>query len=438
MADSNSLKQFSVGTLTLLCCIFATYMTAKQVMRFLENGDSTAIHFRRFNLSPKDKYPTFSICLTDAEFYWNKAEEIFKATKLSPTMLEAMLKGKDAFIYDYNYTSMLYNKIPVDMQDYPNMNAGRFSLKLPEILAGIEYHTEHAQTSLHYGTGRIGKPLDKIPLTIGYNTTDTACYTRESDDSLETPRTYDWLEFNNSLFTNDYYMSNIYNFNSARKMEIDMQIFVHHPHQLMRSFHRPVFRSKVRFTTFYDQDTYDFRNRVLKIRMAKVRVLRKRSGSNVHCDDELADDDAKFQEELIKLINCIPPYWRRPDLPQKVCQTKTELHNAHTYIQGYKAILANYTSPCVQMEVSSKFSREEKNEWNNPRIVFLYEDKDYEEMQNSKSFDLESFVSSVGGFIGIFLGYSILQLPELLGSLKSIMTKIKDNTMNGKLHADGM
>ena len=38
-----------------------------------------------------------------------------------------------------------------------------------------------------------------------------------------------------------------------------------------------------------------------------------------------------------------------------------------------------------------------------------------EEIENSKSYDFESFVSGVGGFIGIFLGYSILQIPELLG-----------------------
>ena len=105
-------------------------MTAKQVIRFLENDDSTAIHFRLFNLSPKDKYPTFSICLTGSELYWNKDEDIFKTTELSSQMFGAMLKGKDAFSYQYNHTSMLYRKVSAELKDHLNPDVGRFSLKI--------------------------------------------------------------------------------------------------------------------------------------------------------------------------------------------------------------------------------------------------------------------------------------------------------------------
>ena len=41
--------------------------------------------------------------------------------------------------------------------------------------------------------------------------------------------------------------------------------------------------------------------------------------------------------------------------------------------------------------------------------------KYYEEIEYSKDFGSESFISNLGGFIGIFLGYSMMQLPELLG-----------------------
>ena len=142
--------------MTLACCIFATYMTAKQIIRFLENDDSTAIHFRRFNLSPKDTYPTFSICLTGSGFYWNKPHPIFQKTELSPIMFGRMLKGQDAFSYKYNYTVMLYNKISVDSGDYPNMDIGQFSLKISEILTGLQYATENEEANIYYGSGEKG------------------------------------------------------------------------------------------------------------------------------------------------------------------------------------------------------------------------------------------------------------------------------------------
>ena len=411
-------------------------MTAKQVTRFIENGDSTAIHYRRFNLSPKDVYPTFSICFTGSDLYWNRAEAIFQKFGLSPSMFESMLKGKDAFSYQYNYTLMLYNKIPVDMKDYLNdVDTGTLSLKISDILTGLEYDTNHKNTSIHYGSGRVGTRVDKIPLQVGYNTSDTVCYTRESNDSMEDLRTYDWLSFNKSVFGNERYK------------DVDLQVFVHHPKQLMRSFHRPVFRSKLGFEKRFDNTHTDFEtafpvasqlfktdfwtkflkndfwSKLLKITISKVRVLRKRPGSNVGCDERLLDDDTKFKEQLIKHINCTPVFWRPHDLPQKVCKSKADLQNAESAIREYKAILASYGTPCTQMEAFSRFDREEENEWDNPRVMIMYEDREYEEIQNYQDFDVESFVSGVGGFIGIFLGYSILQLPEVLGSLVSLMSK---------------
>jgi hypothetical protein len=39
---------------------------------------------------------------------------------------------------------------------------------------------------------------------------------------------------------------------------------------------------------------------------------------------------------------------------------------------------------------------------------------------------MESFLGGVGGFVGIFLGYSLLQIPELLGSVFTRLAKLKN------------
>ena len=388
-------------------------------MRFLENDDSTTIHFRQFNLSPKDKYPTFTICFTGTELYWNIEEAIFNRTELTPDMFGKMLKGQDSFSYQYNHTSMLYSKVPVEMTDHTIMDVDGLSLKVPEILTGLEYRTDYDEASIHNGSEKMGKQRNGMLFQVSYNTSETICYTRVSDDSLGTLRTYDWLEFDSHVFGNDKYE------------DVDLRVFVHHPYQLMRSFHRPVFRSKLG-NRKKSANTDDF-SKMLRITITKITTLRKRSGSNVPCDEQLVDDDAKFQSQLIKHINCTPVYWRRDDLPQQISQSKACLQDADYFIQEYKEILASYTQPCVQMEIFSKFDTQEENPSDNPRIMFMYEPKDYEEIQNTEDFDLESFVSGVGGFIGIFLGYSILQLPELLGSLTSLMSKLRPRKSSGRV-----
>ena len=139
---------------------------------------------------------------------------------------------------------------------------------------------------------------------------------------------------------------------------------------------------------------------------------------------------------LIKHINCTPVFWRLPDgyhLPQRKCMSKGDLEIADAFIQEYKIVMKSYNTPCNQMEIFTKYDREEPNGQNDPRVMFLYADTVYEEIQNSKSFDLESFVSGVGGFIGIFLGYSILQIPELLGLLTCLMANLKQDNKKGKI-----
>ena len=41
-----------------------------------------------------------------------------------------------------------------------------------------------------------------------------------------------------------------------------------------------------------------------------------------------------------------------------------------------------------------------------------------------ENFNFESFLSGVGGFVGIFMGYSLLQVPQMFISLLFLMRKL--------------
>ena len=48
-------------------------------------------------------------------------------------------------------------------------------------------------------------------------------------------------------------------------------------------------------------------------------------------------------------------------------------------------------------------------------IKISYLENYYEEIKQIEDFGIQDFISNVGGFIGIFVGYSMIQIPELLG-----------------------
>ena len=62
-------------------------------------------------------------------------------------------------------------------------------------------------------------------------------------------------------------------------------------------------------------------------------------------------------------------------------------------------------------------------------ISLTYSSKEYQEIINVRGFDFDSMFSGIGGFVGIFLGYSILQVADLLNV--TILYKLVDTFFVG-------
>ena len=135
------------------------------------------------------------------------------------------------------------------------------------------------------------------------------------------------------------------------------------------------------------------------------------------------DDHDRF---LLKSISnetgCVPPYWKGiidTYTGLKECISPEEFKRIHDLTPDYNTILEDREAPCVDMFSSAVWNKrgnegvEICEKCTNLNIVYL--DKYYEEIGEIKDFGFEDFISGLGGFIGIFLGYSMMQIPTLLG-----------------------
>ena len=55
------------------------------------------------------------------------------------------------------------------------------------------------------------------------------------------------------------------------------------------------------------------------------------------------------------------------------------------------------------------------------KIKFAYTEDVYQEIVNSESFDFTTCFSGVGGFVGIFLGFSMREIPEMLINIPGLL-----------------
>ena len=396
-------------------------MTNTQVIRLLKNDDSTTIAFKRFNLSPRDKYPTFSMCFKGAELRWYNDKFIFDQYGISSSKYEKLLKGEKVSKYRYNYTSKLYDKFPVEyIPGASEDQVDKFSISISDILTTLRYRISPDEKSIEYKKREKGNRKGRLPLKIGYTSPDTICFTKSSNDSLDTVNRYDLLELDRAIFGNEKYQN------------VELKLFIHYPQQLLRAFHKPAFKS-----TVGDKNSGNrFWRNLLRITISDVTVLKKRPGSNVPCDESLVDDDLKLQLQIIKSIQCIPVYWHsvlKTGLNLEICNSTNELKRAYNFIQNYRRMFRTYDPPCIGMKVYSLFDREERNTGKDPRILFLYSEENYQEVKTTENFGFESFLSGVGGFVGIFLGYSMLQLPEIFILFNSFSRTLQKYRSSGEL-----
>ena len=49
-------------------------------------------------------------------------------------------------------------------------------------------------------------------------------------------------------------------------------------------------------------------------------------------------------------------------------------------------------------------------------LQISYVEKYYEKITQEEDFGFQDFWANLGGFIGIFLGYSMMQIPDILGT----------------------
>ena len=62
----------------------------------------------------------------------------------------------------------------------------------------------------------------------------------------------------------------------------------------------------------------------------------------------------------------------------------------------------------------------------------MYPDYEYKHIKNVKAFSEESLLSSVGGYIGIFLGVSFLQIPAVIKGLVAWLKNVYSRQQIGQ------
>ena len=387
----------------MICFLSAIFMSASFVRRFNANDNATSITYKKFNRKPQDVYPTFSICFRGTNFHWYNDIGIYDAFELRPEQYETMVKGETAFRYEYDTSLRLFSKRPTFLNNETSSESKSFHLQLSNFLIEANFTTLNKKDSRFFTTKNMGN-LSELPFSINYQTSEAICFERDSTYVSNLIRMEDVLTLRRSLMENVLYK------------DTDIQIFIHYPNHLIRSLAMPSFTSSF---PHYQH------NKQLSFKMAQSTMIRRRPDYNDPCNSAMVDYDRYLMNVVINETKCTPPYWNgsiKDTSGFEVCLSQEQLQRVYKNLTEWESVMKGHDRPCVDMYNIVGWNWEDVEgvtKSDEIRITFYYQEQYYQELEYLPDFDAETFISNIGGFVGIFLGYSMMQFPELIGNSRS-------------------
>ena len=411
------------------CLFIALYFTTLFSFHYSENSDVQLLAMRNFNNETIDKYPTFSLCFRGTRFHWYNDLEIFNSYSLDAIQYDRMIRGETAERYERNGLNRSYIKQPVFSNNSQDIAFTNYYLKISDFVRSLHFATETKDTDLLISNPDEWNTIKENPMHLSHQTVDKICFSRSSNDSSMEIRLHDLLTIDSSIIW-------FYN-------ETEMEIFVHYPHQLLRTI------GKSKFSASFSHLQSILKGKtpnVLELKLTESKRIRKRHDSREPCNKDIRNYDKylqqKMAERLIGVIGCVPIYLKAMlsnETDFEVCHSPNKLKEALKIINGFSNLLQDFEPSCDEMRVLSIDSVN-----HNPipvpddiAIKFYYTEKVYEEIQYIQAIAFENWLSNVGGFVGIFLGYSMMQVPEFLLIFANLFDRKRRTRMAGNVSTRG-
>ena len=391
----HSAKKISCFIFHIIGILLAIYFVSMLILQYEKNEDKSSFYFQKYHTSKEHKYPTFSICF---DFDLRYPDTFYQSDIINETLhIEAsdyynMLLGETTGLT--NFSLLQYDEAKWDLR----------------IMVSRYIMVDYKQNWLHDWNDSFN--TSDLPFFVGYQDPSTICITR-----------------NDTFYPKNSIYSEFVSLDTTNWLG-DLKMYIHYSGQLMTKLNRHP-------TIFVELSDSPVIIPSYTIGISQMQLLKKRPDSYISCNpDHGSTVDTRWLKSFMITSNCIPTYWilldqsiNHEDGKLNECTKSQEYDNLSDILYGNDEI--QYEQSCTWPTILTDMKREFNNV-TGPFFDFwiTYESEYYLEVRNSKEINNQDLWSQSGGLIGIFLGYSILQIPHVLFSLLSAVLAFVNNLKN--------
>ena len=430
-----SLQAFEKYTLNVyrnICWLLTTALVGYSISLYLQDRDISRVSHVKFHSRPKDIYPSLSLCFGDI-----LEKETLDARGFNKTLYSDFLIGKN------------WNKTFLDLNfDEVSINLERYLLAIEMFKEGYNGDVAERGHFLFDNTRHQGEKAQDSPAWRPNIYQDTKpfwgliqkCITFDVPLHSQQPSTWMTVVMSKSVFksgkrpASSAYAKNLFS------------VEIHYPRQRYRYAEK-----KMDWHTEEPQHNI-LKSYGMKFRINNMEVMNQRSTRRIPCNENSIEEDQALKASLIRAMNCTPPYWiQTKDMGASRCSSQDQIETF------YRFDIENFAAPCRRLShinfeyseyPSSYYDRlfetgSLKGHRNRPGssiknvsldsfyvgLVFTHET--YKEVYLTKQFDLQSLIGNAGGYIGMCVGFSLLQLPQII---VNIISRLKNADDTNKQH----
>ena len=377
--EAMELLQFKNVNLTFHgICIFVSVVYAiLSFCDYVKNHDLCEVSFKPFHGNEEMIYPSLTMCL-NTPFLEDSFRSYAGSDEIDVSTYESYLLGKFS---DVNQTmsKIEYENVSIQATDF--------------ILDAYVSYKEQTMPSKK-------QALDIKTHSWGWMIGFMKCFTFEVPFKKDILVSTMNIRFNNKMFPNG-------------KRPVDgwaprgLQVFDHYPKQFGRSY-----ASNKRFW----KNRYSNTSYRMRFYLKGMEVINRRHKFYDECEDDQPYDDWMVQH-VIDIVQCKPPYWTNVDGNFSVCETKEKLAEAAKLFwelfYGTKKAMA----PCIEVqkvELGYEETDDEKLGKDETSVKLYFPASSYKEIRQMQAYTMMMLFGNVGGFVGLLLGYALIQFPGFI------------------------
>ena len=388
----------------LICIIATITLLGYCSLKFSRNESMSMVDFRSFLETEKDIYPSISLCFSNGD-YRNNVDGIYNKKVLSnrygiedPRIYTDFLEGNywDSQLFDVDYDAVTINL--VDYVEKIDIKVNTFTSKS---VYAWDSNQDHAE--------------EKFPFRTTFRQANTKCFSFDLSSHVVPDKKQNSerpLKIRTFALT----------IKSIASLNITLLYFAHYPNQLMRSSpltierlkHVGVISGKIMEKQFW---------------LDNLEVIRRRNTFKAPCYERSKNWDQYVISQILDKTGCRSPQLFDKKLTNCKNNASMQKHNIVVDAFGNPEFVEQFTEPCDEIQSISynieEFQKKPNTALNSSTdILFLFKYGKYKDILHIQSFNVESLIGNMGGYIGLFLGFAIWQVPDAFVGIHNIFKKI--------------